>query len=442
MKTTSINRLTAAASASLCGILLTVSAMAQAPPAVINSPTVPDDVAIPDNFSENPIAFFDDFSWRAFIAMAWPALAPERGVPDPKKDLGDGGPRVFETYKALYEMFHNDGSPPADWNSYEPANYNPCNVQNQWGELTLGSFSKFSDLGQAGFGSLLGPLVAQNKTYVRFLTNYNKTEFDQIVGGKWYLRANLPTSTPFNNGALDTKSSWMDMTGAQHPERYYTRKAYVLDPVTGTTSQITVGLVGLHIVVKTPTRPQWIWSTFEQVDNVPPLEPGMNGAFGPGTSNFHDSGTDAMPSNNPYQLDRVLQSPTADPFNVTRVNPIHKSTQATNASYRAALKGTVWANYQLVATQWPTTPSSPSTPGDPGHTFPGSSDSSTAFANSTLETFEQGKIFTSCMACHNSTRGPTDFLWSLNDHAFPPKTSTPNFMKEPAFRQLRKLMQK
>ena len=34
-------------------------------------------------------------------------------------------------------------------------------------------------------------------------------------------------------------------------------------------TQRTMGLVGLHIVSKTPARPQWIWSTFEQVDNVP-----------------------------------------------------------------------------------------------------------------------------------------------------------------------------
>ncbi len=33
-------------------------------------------------------------------------------------------------------------------------------------------------------------------------------------------------------------------------------------------------LVGLHIMVKTRYRPQWLWSTFEQVDNVPPAGEG------------------------------------------------------------------------------------------------------------------------------------------------------------------------
>ena len=30
------------------------------------------------------------------------------------------------------------------------------------------------------------------------------------------------------------------------------------------------GLIGLHVIRKTETGPQWVWSTFEHVDNVPP----------------------------------------------------------------------------------------------------------------------------------------------------------------------------
>src|SRR5207302_4222192 len=31
----------------------------------------------------------------------------------------------------------------------------------------------------------------------------------------------------------------------------------------------TLGLVGIHIVHKTTSRPQWIWTSFEHKDNVP-----------------------------------------------------------------------------------------------------------------------------------------------------------------------------
>jgi hypothetical protein len=422
-----------------------VKAEEKSPAAVTKSrvdwPVVPDDVSIPPGTTGNPIAFFDDYSWRAFIAVVWPGLKDSQGVPDKKKTVDGIGPRVFETYKSLAEVFHDDGSAPGSLDTYDAPRYNPCGVKSTYGDVTLGSFSKFSNLGQAGFGSLLGPLVAQNSTYVRYLTGFDNKAFRQILGKKWYLRSNLPKppmSITFDDGALTLKSAWIDMTKIPHPERYYTRTAHVLDPVTGECADMKVGLVGLHIVQKTPTRPQWIWSSFEHVDNVPPARPGAPGNFA-----VNDGKGTAMPSTNPYPLSRALQPPNAAPFNVTRVKPIHPSTIKTNDDYHAALdKKSVWQFYQLVLTQWPTTPSKPDLPGTPKNTFPGlAPNDTTAFANVTLETFEQQSVFTSCMACHNATMKPTDFVWSLNDHAFPPSSATPNLlMKNASFRQLRDIL--
>src|SRR5713101_745949 len=169
------------------------SGQAPTPPSpVVNSPSVPLDVMIPGGFQGNPIAFFDDYSWRAFIAMVWPALKDHRGDPDTMQAVDGPGPRVFETYKSLAEVFHSDGSSPTSWNDFDPPQFNPCEIQTGFGDVTLGSFSKFSNLGQAGFGNLLGPLVAQNTTYDRYLTGFNKTEFQNILNQKWYLRGKLP----------------------------------------------------------------------------------------------------------------------------------------------------------------------------------------------------------------------------------------------------------
>jgi hypothetical protein len=45
------------------------------------------------------------------------------------------------------------------------------------------------------------------------------------------------------------------------------------------------------------------------------------------------------------------------------------------------------------------------------------------------------------MACHTITQNATDFLWSLKDHAFPPKI--PNLMMQDAeIRSLKNLMQR
>ena len=50
------------------------------PPAPsISSPTLPTDA---ESCANNGITQFDDFSWRSFIALIWPAAKGQRGVPD------------------------------------------------------------------------------------------------------------------------------------------------------------------------------------------------------------------------------------------------------------------------------------------------------------------------------------------------------------------------
>jgi len=56
--------------------------------------------------------FFDDFTWRMFIALMWPASGSTRGVPDRAARFDAAtGVRVFETYKPEWETF--DGNPSA-----------------------------------------------------------------------------------------------------------------------------------------------------------------------------------------------------------------------------------------------------------------------------------------------------------------------------------------
>lgn len=404
----------------------TQSAVAQdcpSSPPVTLSATVPADVCIPSGFSGNPIQFFDDFSWRSFVALVWPAMQGQRGVPNPALSVGTSGqPLVFETYKMDWEVFQPGGAAPSAFSSY--AGQNPCGtgVSPQFGDLVLASFSKYDDLGQAGFGNLVGPLVAQNGTYVRYLTAFNATEFAPILNRRLYLRANLGTAAQpltLPDGSIDVKSAWMLMTGVAHPERYYTRQAYVMDLPSGTCSLQTVGLVGLHIVQKTPSRPQWIWSTFEQVDNIP--QDHAQAPFG-----FNDGGGTVMPPSNPISFPPPNVPP--DTFNVERIKPIASSTQQTTAAYQQALasQGTgVWQFYQLTMTQWPLQANQPNLPGTPGNTFPGSIDASTAFSNVVLETFDQSNVRTGCMNCHTQSKAASDFLWSLSVNAFPRSTTTP-----------------
>jgi hypothetical protein len=189
----------------------------------ISSPTMPADVCIPEGFTDVPVNYFDDYSWRALVAMVWPAAEGHRGFADARKPLDAQGPRVFETFKSLWEVFPQDGKAPVrDFQSYDAAAHNACGVKPQFGDLVLGSFSGIDDIGQAGAGELTAPLVAQNGRYVRYQTLYNQTAFDYIVRNRYYLRSNLPKvpsprpSRPvieFPEGSLVIKAAWLDMEG-------------------------------------------------------------------------------------------------------------------------------------------------------------------------------------------------------------------------------------
>src|SRR5438477_5700106 len=95
-----------------CVAVLTAGAAAGAdkvcperPERSIMSPAMPADVCIPDGFTDVPVNYFDDYSWRAFLAMVWPAASGHRGAADAKKSVGAAGPRVVETLKSLWEVF-------------------------------------------------------------------------------------------------------------------------------------------------------------------------------------------------------------------------------------------------------------------------------------------------------------------------------------------------
>jgi hypothetical protein len=414
-------------------------------PPNLNAPSatlVPLDVCTPSQVpGGNPIAYFDDYSWKAFIALVWPAMSGQRGIPDPAQSLSKADATlVFETYKADWETFQPNGARPTPWNETAAASI-PCSNAKP-GDFVLSSFTKFGNIGEAGIGNLVSVLVAQNGTFVRYLAAYNEVEFTAIRSNNWYLAANLPDNQPspanpitFSSGSLNVKSSWIDMTNIPHPERYHTRMAWLQDPISGACSStpVMVGLVGLHIVQKTPSRPQWIWSTFEHVDNVPPSDyaPPQPPAKPTRTFAFNDGTATKMPDDLPdeYTWSEAIKK-IPPPINIERLTPINndstvsRNTVATNKIWQNALsqQNSVWQFYQLTMTQWPTAvPPDPKLAGTPGNTFPGTGATS-AFANTTLETWDQTAIRSGCMNCHTQTQS-NDFVWSLTMQAF--KASPP-----------------
>ena len=227
--------------------------------------------------------------------------------------------------------------------------------------------------------------------------------------------------------------------------RYYVERADIADVAStlaagrAVCSESDVALVGLHIAIKTRSRPQWIWSTFEHVDNVPPAgegevrEPDAQDAgvpyayFDPSRPRklwppFGSSGALPVDWATPPKRD-------PEPMQVVRRHPIDPSIMALNRAYwnSPGVKGTVWERYMLVAVQWPTSAGPPG-PDNDGAPFPGGSAppdakgesyKSTAapeenLINTTMETYLQDRP-SSCMACHqvvSNARGD-DFVGTL-----------------------------
>ena len=380
--------------AGLCPLELS----AQTPtPAVSPDPVV--DVPLT---SFDPSMLFYDYSWRSFIALNWPAMsgAANRGQPDRTRTFADvAGPRVWGTWKSRYKIFQPGGVDPANWDSFDGKN--PCGdgVTNE--TTTLSSFSPFADFNQADFGfTLASPLVSQNGTYLRFEVRVNKEEFETIKDNKWYIHANLPTHdnpSSFKDGSIEIKAAWRIVAQNETSEstsRYYTiDDAQVFDPAQAKCVKQKIALIGFHIVAKTPARPEWIWSSFEHVDNVPPRTteptPPVSVPFSLNNPEAEQKTADPRPP-----VSAANPPVDATPMQVVRERDIRPEVMEVNKSYWATdgIKGTVWQNYMLVATQWPAAPTA-----DVLTDLGGPQPNVGIRANTTMETFFQKS---GCMGCH------------------------------------------
>jgi len=390
---------------------------------------------------KNSFPVVDNFAWRAFIALNWPSLTDvnNRGAADPTKMLGEPGPRVWETFKTRYELFPvgSDGSPvaPQPWNTYGAVN--PCGAGINAGEKTIASFEAFMDFNQTiAPGVPVNPLVAQNHTYTRYETHVNEIGYTTL--GRFSLGENMPDqNNPLHMpaGAIAVKAAWRVLTEADTAAiraRYYiVENANIVDTdktlaTRGVVcSKRDIALVGLHMVIRTPHRPQGIWSSFEHIDNVPPAgsgearEPDARDADAP--YSYFDASkpkptTSIWPKlGSPDALAVNLDNPpnkNPTPMQVTRQYPINSSTMEVNRAYWALpeIKTTVWKNYMLVANQWPTFTRIVD-PSNDGIYYPDARGEN--LVNTTMETYVQASP-SSCMSCHRAfNESGRDFVGML-----------------------------
>lgn len=416
-----------------------------APPAPSLSGNIPLAVTIPSGVTtpEQARPFFDTFSWQSFVALNWPQ-APNgpRGTPDQPNNpavflnaAGGGQPVVWGTYKEDFELFDQGSNRPTPWES-STVPVNPCDGSPmQPGQKVFVRYSKGDSVVEIDNEAFSYPLIDQQLNYAVYEVRFNQTQYNFIRGtdadpSSWlYLVKNLAakeplqmpaSSPPSTQGAMMLKAAWKVLASTDDASRFYAVSSLVLDPLTKKCSTQTVGLVGFHIVQKLKDFPEWIWTTFEQVDNVPGAKDpaGKRYSFNNGTNNPQTIGGYA---NRPPAMAPKLQPvDQRKAVQVTRFNPIPDSTAALNTQWQAAMGNTVWKYYQLVFTQWPSQPQTFKTmeaggiyPQDSGGAFPAN-----GVTNTAMETYFQsqsdaaGAGGNSCMSCHYRA-GQADYSWSL-----------------------------
>jgi hypothetical protein len=227
-------------------------------------------------------------------------------------------------------------------------------------------------------------------------------------------------------GAIMIKVSWKVLDSPKDKQKFHTVDALVLMPRHDDKSEPpclhkTLGLVGFHVGHKTVGRRQWIWTSFEHVENVPEDIEVESRKLRPSYSFYNLScDTAKCPVNQtpPHPWDPTyangLKFNNAFRSQITRVIPLTDDTKDLNRQFQDILKNTVWKNYMLLSTQWPsdfncaraTTAGTP----PPSTDFKKQPDMNCApaptyLANSTLETYSQGSVplaSSSCMACHGN----------------------------------------
>ena len=379
-------RVLLARSAALIALLPVPAAAADDSAPVVS----PDRIEDAPSIKPDPYPDFDNFAWRAFIALNWPSLTDpaHRGEPDRAKTLGDPGPRVWETFKARYELFQV--GPTGARSRQNPGR--PMRRRTRAERMSTIA-QRRSRPSRPSWISISPPSCPASAlirwwrrigAYTRYEARINEPEYSALAVHGWSLGQNLPDPAhpaELPVGSIAVKAAWRPLNAADTPAvraRYYVvENANVVDVAKTLAaghvvcSKSDVALVGLHIVIRTKERPQGLWGTFEHVDNVPPAgegearEPDARQAGAP--YSYFDASkpklglwpTFGLPDTLPVSMDHPPKiDPT--PMQVVRRHPIHASTMALNRAYWAlpGIKGTVWEHYMLVASQWPTIPAS------------------------------------------------------------------------------------
>lgn len=393
---------------------------------------------------------FDLWSWQAFLVLNWPVN--NQGQFSPQIGDTNFGPPDWTTWTESTDVYRQDGGVPRQCAKPGPAMLSlsrdttlsvardlkafqlPANFDKRRVRL-LGNISAVGDRSpntpaRAKSNSLndilqafTSPLIDQNGNFVFYEILLDPNEVTYICQNKLYningqvvfskggkVSANLPRGMDGKNGsgAWELKFAWRVLMKNDVAGRYLNMPAVVPavngkcpDRSTSANGQcnVTVGLVGMHIGHKSVTSPQWIWSTFEQVDNL-----SVNNVANPNVSAsfFNANCPICVPNQPPAQTGTNTWAETP-PTQAARAIAIPADKVALNDQAAAGLvkANTALRFYQLIDTQWPTSPTTKPTPwnaGLPGavENKPGGNPTPVFLTNITMETYFQHGVQPAC----------------------------------------------
>ena len=270
-----------------------------------------------------PNASFEEaalFAWRQFIALSWPAMSGTRDVPDNSELFGDTSvenPLVWETYRHKVEIYPGQGDNPPGFIDnpvlsfgydslppfyiYGEGEVLPCEGQEVPSSPALVNLDELTQIGLNYMFAGASPSesdINNDPQLIRFLAKANKEHYEYVadpVTSYWshsdaYNTAvenfkavsggnGTPSTLPgpvidFPDGMVEIKAAFRELTneelisGRYHVTtvRYYEQDD--ADPNSACYREEEWGLVGLHIIHKTPSAPTFIFATFEQADNL------------------------------------------------------------------------------------------------------------------------------------------------------------------------------
>ncbi|MBO6606401.1 hypothetical protein [Psychroserpens sp.] len=337
---------------------------------------------------------FNLYSWQALVAINWPLDS----IGNPQPSFTDVGDPTWNTWKEAFQVYRKDGKTPAGWDSPRSATglgLDASVIADNDSRIVLSSTSATNmtniNIADETDQAFAGELFDQNGNVVVYEVLMNKAEFDYVVTNKLYningqlaftqsnVNADFPKGDYSSNtvGATEIKFAWKILTDSDIEDRYYTDQGYIIDESTGDLEQVDLGLIGMHISQKTPTGKQWVWSTFEHIDNLDQNTTEINGK----TVVIHPTLTDPNCEICPVNVDATAKNSTytfnkgthGDYWLISgddskyfanssvmktqskRMIDIPVRVENINSKMQDYFKsiGSVWQYYQLIDTQYP-----------------------------------------------------------------------------------------